>query len=72
MTITTIGEGIFGAEDPKPLKGWPKGRVKLRIRNNDFVYAYVRTEEGIVCYSVAEKDGYWIPGYLQGINFKKG
>jgi len=59
---------LFGVCKPKRLRGWPKGKIRLRMRNNDFMYAYVRNEEGITKYGVIEKNDNWYPGALQARN----
>lgn len=69
---TEITGPIFGAVEPKPLRGFPKGRIKLRIRNYGFVMAYVKTDTEIRQYAVGhDTEGYWRPYILQGVN-KKG
>lgn len=62
---------VFGAFTPLPLKGFPAGKVRLKIRNDDFVRAYVKTEQGIECFIIAEEDGFWIPKYKQGANHRE-
>jgi hypothetical protein len=62
---------VWGVKTPLPLKGFPQGKVRLRIRNNDFVHAYVKTKEGIRHFIVAEKDGFWVPEYEQGANHRE-
>ena len=51
----------FGACEILPLAGFPKGRARIRIRDNDFVRVYIKTESGIKEYHVQEVDGFWKP-----------
>jgi hypothetical protein len=62
---------VFGAGGNLPLAGWPTGKVKIKLRNDSFAWGYVKTPEGIAKYAVKEKDGFWIPGPLQGVNLRK-
>jgi len=73
MALTTIGDTsvVWGVTEPLPLKGFPKGRVKLRLRSDDFARAFVKTEQGTRSFFVAKQDGYWIPKYELGINYKE-
>lgn len=64
-------EIIFAIREPKPLRGFPEGRVRLRLRNDEFARAFVRTPEGIRHFIVQETpDGFWepVPGCEQGRN----
>lgn len=51
----------FGACEILPLAGFPKGRAKIRIRYDDFVRVYIKTESGIEAYHVKEVGGFWEP-----------
>ena len=58
-----------GVQDPKPLRGFPQGRARIRQRNDYFVSVFVRTAEGgIRKFLVREIDGAWEPYYEQGSN----
>lgn len=59
---------IFGAGEPKPLKGFPPGRAKIRIRNDDFVRVYIKSDDGIREFTVFEEDGHWVPAFEGGSN----
>jgi len=63
---------VFGVATPLPLKGFPRGRVRLRMRNDDFLVAFVKSARKIRRFIVAEKDGFWIPmiGCEQAANYK--
>ena len=61
---TTIGiTCIFGTCKPKRLRGFPQGKIKLRMRNNDYMTAYVRNKEGITAYRIIEKNDNWYPAF---------
>ncbi len=69
MAVITIGEShLFGVSEPLPPKGFPEGRIRWRIRNNEFTRAYVKTPDGIRLFIVKQKGGYWVPGCEQGRN----
>jgi hypothetical protein len=71
MAVIIHGTGkipIFGVCEPMPAEGFPEGRIRWRIRNNDFVKAYVKTSDGIREFRVIQTDGYWMPIYEQGRN----
>lgn len=61
-------QAVFGIRERKPLKGFPEGRVKIRLRNTDFARAFVKTASGIRQFIVAEVDGFWTPKFEQGSN----
>ena len=73
MSAIMLGDcsGIWGVVEPKPLKGFPEGRVKLRLRNKDFARAFVKTSNGIRSFIIAEQDGFWIPKWEQGSNHRE-
>jgi hypothetical protein len=60
---------VFGLVKPKRLRGFPKGRKRIRMRNNDFVYVFVRPKEGgIRKFLVEERNGEWWAVHEQGAN----
>jgi len=59
---------IFGVQNPKPLAGFPQGRIRLRIRNTDFARAFVRTPSGIRHFIVKDTGEKWEPMLEQGRN----
>jgi hypothetical protein len=61
---------VYGVKDPLPLSEFPDGRIKIKMRNNDFASAYVRGDKGIRQFYIEEKDGCWIPKYEQSANFR--
>ena len=66
-----IGEKgpIFGVQDRKPLKGWPPGRIRLRLRNCEYARGYVRPPGGgIQKFMIQEIEGHWWPCFEQGAN----
>ena len=69
MAYITIGEEhTFGLSEPLPPKGFPDGRIRWRIREDDFILARVETADGIREFYVKEQDGYWVPSYEKGRN----
>lgn len=51
----------FGACEILPLADFPKGRARIRIRYDDFVRVYIKTESGIEAFYAQEMNGVWIP-----------
>lgn len=69
MAVISYGPKlVFAGEERRPLKGFPPGKVRIRIRPEEFAMAYVRNETGIFCYYVSEVDGFWTPGLLHSVN----
>jgi hypothetical protein len=58
----------FGAVDPKPLKDFPEGKARLRIRAEDFVKVRIKTKTGIREFYPHEVDGFWVPLFETGRN----
>jgi hypothetical protein len=54
---------VFGIANAMPTKGFPEGKIRFRLRNNDFAKARVKTSDGIMEFYIEEKDGYWIPSF---------
>ncbi len=67
---TVIGSSNFvaGLKPIKPLRNFPEGRIRLRLRNNCFAEIWVRTEKGIRRFSVMDTGDYWEPGPETGCN----
>lgn len=64
-----IGKSIvFGVPESKPLSGFPTGKVRLKLRNDDFAKAYVRTASGIRVFHLEDSGEHWIPALEQGRN----
>ena len=73
MAATFGTAHILGVCEPKPLAGFPDGRLKLRMRNKDFAKVFVRTTSSTRHFLVKEsKDKtYWIPGVELGRNWTR-
>jgi len=61
MSAKIFGNLIYGNNTPLPLSGFPSGKTKIKIRQDDWVYVYIRNKSGITKFVVTEKDGYWTP-----------
>jgi hypothetical protein len=71
MTIITTKQNIiFGVKTLLPLSGFPEGKVKIKMTNNDFAWAYVKTTTGIFKYAIEEKNGCWMPSFSPACNFR--
>ena len=55
----------FGVQEPLPLRGFPPGRSRIRMRTNDLVRVYIRPPGGgIREFIVTPRDGAWWPAKL--------
>lgn len=59
MAVVIGTSFVFAEPEPKPLRGFPAGKVRLRVRPDDFVKAYVRGADGIREFAVWDGDGFW-------------
>ena len=68
--MTTFpGDMVFGVRDPLPLKGFPAGRARIRMRNRSCPQVFIRPPEGGVwAFYVYERDGCWWPRCEVGAN----
>jgi len=59
----------YGMAEPRPLRGFPEGKTRIRIRNTHFPVVYVRPPEGGVIAFLVDDDGeVWTPGRRTGSN----
>ena len=56
-----------GIEVPE-LSGFPEGRVRIRMRNDDFVKIRIKTDDGIKEFIPRESSGKWVPFAETGSN----
>jgi hypothetical protein len=69
MPATIIGtKALFGRMEPKLLEGFPEGRARIRMRQDEFVLVRIKTADGIREFYPMEKDGKWIPAHEGGRN----
>jgi len=52
---------LFGVMAVMPTRGFPPGKLRLRMRAKEFVRARVKTPDGIREFYVKEEDGHWVP-----------
>lgn len=65
----TIGRPlVYGVKEPMPLSGFPPGRVRIRMRQNRFAVAYVRTSDGVRGFAIEVFGETWQPGPELGHN----
>jgi len=71
-----IGNPVaFGTDTPLPLKGFPRGKYRVRLRPAEFARVYVKTDDGIREFAAEIEDGHWVPGpelarNIRGVNAK--
>jgi len=70
MATYVIDPVVFGIQDTKPLRGFPDGRVRIRLRNDGFAQAFVKSATGIRHFYIREVDGFWLPCFEQGANIR--
>ena len=67
-------ELVLSFKDPLPLRGFPKGRVRIRQRKNQPIVIYIKTDTGIQSFLIKEKrilfKRYWVPAIREGSNEK--
>jgi hypothetical protein len=66
---TSATQAVFGVVEVKPLKGFPPGKVRIRMRHNDFVVVFIRPPNGGVRrFVIEERAGHWVPAHEIGAN----
>jgi hypothetical protein len=68
MAIIIGKKMAMGLDEPKPLKGFPSGKIRIRQRQTDMVTVCVKTEDGIREFFVEDKDGFWNCSYERARN----
>lgn len=61
---------IYGFSDDIEIHPDIDGQVRLKMRNDDFMKMYIRTQDGISQWTVIRKDGFLSPGVIQGRNVR--
>jgi predicted DNA-binding antitoxin AbrB/MazE fold protein len=62
---------VYGVKKPLPTKGFPEGKIRFKLRVEEFALAYVKTPNGIREFFVKQSGGYWIPGPEIGANHRE-
>lgn len=70
-TTYGIKKLAFGSTELKPLKGFPDGRIRIRVRNNEFVRVFVKSTNGIREFFAEDQGDCWTPAYEQGGNYAR-
>ena len=63
---------VFGCVQPMPPSGFPQGRIRLRLRNDAFAQAFVKSPTGIRRFLVGRRGACWVPVCEQGANLRTG
>ena len=71
MTVTYGKKIPFGLTVPLPLVGFPEGKARIRIRQDEFARVFIKTESETIGFYPTESDGAWVPGYESGRNKKQ-
>ena len=58
----------YGIVDPLPLRGFPSGKARTRMRRRSLVCVFVKTEDSVRWFYVKEVDGFWEPFCETGRN----
>ena len=71
--MITVGmrEVVFGIQEIKPLRYFPEGRIKIRMRPTDFANAFVKSATGIRKFLIRDTGDAWEPSYEQGRNERR-
>lgn len=59
---------VFGIQEICPLRGFPEGRARVRMRVGEVARVFIKTTDGILCYIPKAVEGFWEPFCLQSIN----
>ena len=63
---------VLGVVPVEPLKGFPEGKRRIRMRAGKFVLVYVRPPSGgIREFAISDVGGYWTPAIELGANHKE-
>lgn len=62
---------VFGMHEPKPLKGFPEGKTKLKMRGDDWARVYVKTKDGIQEWYIKDDGENFVPFCRAAINERK-
>lgn len=62
---------VYGMAKPLPLRGFPKGRVKISLRNTSFARAYVKGAGSFQAFYIKKKEGCWVPWFEIGRNVRE-
>jgi hypothetical protein len=67
--MMTVGVPVvISCAEPKPLNGFPAGRVRFKMRPMRAVVAYVKTETSIRAFTVHDNGTEWVPAFEIGRN----
>ena len=70
--IKTIGpKHVFGVREIKPLRGFPPGKIRIKMRNGCFTEFFVRTPDGIRQFVALDYGDYWECSHEQGRNERR-
>ena len=72
MAAISYGKAhVFGIGKIGNFVGFPSGKVRVRMRHDEFVRVFIKTASGIECFRVREDEsGNWILSYKVGKNFR--
>ena len=59
---------VYGIAKPKPLKGLPEGRARVRMRPSAFAEVFVKTASGIRRFIIVDEGDCWVAKYELGSN----
>lgn len=71
MTKRIIETHVFGVQELKPLRGFPTGKVRIKMRNTEYAKFYVKTPEGIRQFVAKDYGDYWECSHEQGRNERR-
>ena len=65
-------EVLFGITPVLPLALFPSGKVRIKMRNNQFVRVFVKQPTGgIREFAVKRCGDYWVPSFEVGANIRE-
>jgi hypothetical protein len=73
MDNITIGfRGVVGVKPIKPLKPLPQGKIRIRMRSDEFATAYVRDASGIKQFALQDNGETWSLAFPMAENRRFG
>lgn len=61
---------VVGVQPTKPLRRFPEGKIRIRMRAGEFAKAFVRTGAvGIRVFSIKDTGMFWEPYHQLGVNY---
>jgi len=61
LIFSKNNNAVFGMVDELPLVGFPEGKAKIKLRNDEFARVFIKTKSGIREFVIQEINNTWQP-----------